>query len=56
MPDYAVMYRKLFNGITDVVSNLQQLQKEAEEIYMSSPDPDIRVFRQSDPIDPPTDE
>lgn len=56
MPDYAAMYKKLFNSATDAIALLQQAQKDAEEMYMSSPDPDIRIFRQDKPEDPPDNE
>jgi len=47
MPDFAAMYRHLFNTQTDVIEILQKAQQEAEEMYMSAPDADIRL------IDPP---
>ncbi|MCP1109711.1 hypothetical protein [Ohessyouella blattaphilus] len=44
MPDYAAMYKKLFNSQTDAIALLQQAQRETEEMYVSAPDPDIRVL------------
>ena len=36
MADYKKMYLELFNGITDVIEQLQQLQVEAEERFIQS--------------------
>ena len=36
MPDYKTMYAKLFNRITDVVEELQEIQREVEELYIES--------------------
>lgn len=36
MPDYKTMYAKLFNKITDVVEELQEIQREVEEMYIES--------------------
>jgi len=33
MPDYAKLYRHLFNSQTDAVKILQKAQQEAEEVY-----------------------
>jgi hypothetical protein len=44
MPDHAKMYYKLFNSQTDAINLLQKAQSETEEMYTSSPDPDIRVL------------
>ena len=35
MPDYAKMYKKLFNAQTDAIGILQKAQQRAEEIYVS---------------------
>ena len=45
MPDYAKLYRHLFNAQTDAVNILQKAQREAEEMYLSAPDPEIRLLR-----------
>lgn len=34
--DYKEMYFKLFNGISDIITELEKLQQEAEENYISS--------------------
>lgn len=36
MPDYRAMYHKLFNAITDAINLLQQVQRDTEEIYIST--------------------
>lgn len=33
--DYQKLYSKLFNGITDTIEQLQQLQIQAEEDYLN---------------------
>ena len=45
MPDYAKMYRHLFNAQTDAVALLQKAQLETEEMYVSAPDPDVRLLK-----------
>jgi hypothetical protein len=44
MPDYAKMYRRLFNAQTDAVRILQQAQTETEEMFVSAPAPDVRLL------------
>ena len=44
MPDYAAMYKRLFNSQTDAITLLQEAQRETEEMFITAPDPDIRVF------------
>ena len=36
MEDYKKMYFELFNKITDTIENLKKIQREAEEIFISS--------------------
>ncbi len=43
MADFAAMYRKLFNSQTQAIELLQKAQQDTEEMYVSSPDPDIRI-------------
>ena len=45
MPDYARMYRELFNAITDAVEILQKAQLRTEELYMEADDPVIRLLK-----------
>lgn len=51
MPDYAKMYRKLFNSQTEAISIMMQAQKETEEMYVSAPDPEIHLAAPSEPED-----
>jgi hypothetical protein len=50
MPDYKKMYAKLFNKVTDVIEQLQQVQRETERMYIDSPEPELIV------IEPKTDD
>ena len=56
MPDYAKMYHLLFNSQTDAIALQEQAteilknaQQAAEEIYVSVPEPDIRVLKPKEP-------
>ena len=51
MPDYAVMYKRLFRSQTEAIAILQKAQQDAEEMYISSPEPDIRVLEPKKPED-----
>jgi len=42
--DYQKMYTKLFNKITDVICELQEVQRETEEIYINSGEPTLIVL------------
>lgn len=44
MPDYAKMYRKLFNAQTDVINILQAAQQETEQMYIDAPEPVVTVL------------
>lgn len=44
MPDYKEMYLKLFCANEQAVSMLIQAQRECEELYISQPEPDLRVL------------
>lgn len=48
MPNYKEMYFELFNKITDVIIDLQEVQKKTEEMYLNSEELQIielkRVF------------
>lgn len=39
MPNYKKMYLKLFNRITDVIAELQEIQQTTEEMYISDTSP-----------------
>ena len=44
MPDYAKMYRKLFNSQTDAIEILQKAQLETEQMCIEAPDLDIQLL------------
>ena len=46
MPDYQAMYAILFRKITSVIKDLQDVQRQTEEMHISSedPEPDLRVI------------
>jgi hypothetical protein len=59
MPDYAKMYRLLFNSQTDAIALqeqateiLKKAQQATEEIYASAPSPDIRMLEPKKPDEP----
>ena len=45
MPNYKEMYLKLFNKVTDVIEELQQVQRETEELYIKGPEPELTVLK-----------
>ncbi len=49
MPDFAKMYRRLFNSQTDAIHILQQAQQDTEEMFTAAPEPDFRVWEQTPP-------
>ena len=49
MPDYKKMYHRLFNVQTDVIETLQQAHRETEEMYISAPEPEVRVIEPGKP-------
>jgi len=51
MPDYAAMYKRLFRSQTEAIAILQKAQQDTEEMYISSPEPDIRVLEPKKPED-----
>lgn len=46
MTNYKLMYLKLFNAVTDTISELQKVQSECEEMYISSEEPIDEVYSQ----------
>ena len=36
MPDYQKLYTTLFNKITDIIEELQEIQRLTEELYLQS--------------------
>lgn len=48
MPDYQKMYTKLFNKVTDVISELQQGQRDVEQMYIENGDAALLVLKAED--------
>lgn len=48
MPDYAKMYRKLFNAQTDAISILQKAQRDTENLYIEADDTPIELRTKDD--------
>lgn len=44
MPDYPKMYKRLFQSVTQAIEILQKAQQDTEEMYISAPEPEIRVL------------
>ena len=49
MPDYKEMYLKLFRASEDAVNLLIAAQRECEELYLSSPEPELKVIPLPEP-------
>ena len=45
MPDYKKMYLTLFKASEDAIKCLVEAQRECEELYLSSAEPDITLLR-----------
>jgi len=45
LADDKKMYTILFNKITDVIEELQEVQKETEDLYIDSPEPKLVDFK-----------
>lgn len=43
MPDYKELYLKMFRASVEVTKILIAAQLECEELYISSPEPELRV-------------
>ena len=51
MPDYQELYVKLFRATEEAIQILIAAQQECEELYISSPEPDIKVLTAQGPLD-----
>lgn len=49
MPDYKEMYLKLFRASEDAVNLLIAAQRECEELYLSSPEPELKIITLPEP-------
>lgn len=55
MADYAAMYRRLFQSQTQAIEILMKAQQDTEEMYISAPEPDIRILDADKPKDEDSD-
>ena len=44
MPDYKEMYLKMFRASEQAINILIKAQRECEELYISSPEPELRII------------
>ena len=51
MADYKALYHKLYNRITDVIAELQQVQQEAETLYTEACDTEITMLESKNETD-----
>jgi len=49
MPDYAAMYKRLFNSQTTAIQILQEAQQDTEEMYIEAPEPSITALERKKP-------
>ena len=56
LPDYSAMYKKIFNGVTDAINLLQQLQRDTEDMFIESPESNIVELRKDQTENSPADE
>jgi len=45
MPGYKEMYLKLFRASEDAVNPLIAAQRECEELYVSAPEPELKIVK-----------
>ena len=48
MPDYKKMYLTLFKASEEAISLLIKAQQECEELYLSVPEPELKVLEQDE--------
>ena len=44
MPDYKEMYLKMFRASEQAINILIKAQRECEELYISSPEPELKII------------
>lgn len=44
MPDYKEMYLKMFRASEQAINILVAVQRECEELYISQPEPELKVI------------
>ena len=48
MADYQKLYYVLFHAMTDAIAILQKAQQDAEELYISAEEPELRIVDMSE--------
>ncbi|MBC2725132.1 MAG: hypothetical protein HGJ98_01380 [Desulfosporosinus sp.] len=51
MVDYEQMYRILFNKMTDIIEEIQQIQRKTEEMYIDSKDREFALLKSYKDLD-----
>lgn len=49
MPDYKEIYLKLFRASEEAVNVLIAAQRECEELYVSEPEPELKIITLPEP-------
>jgi len=49
MPDYAKMYKTLFQSQPRAIEILQKAQQDTEEMYITAPEPELRILEPKEP-------
>ncbi len=44
MADYKMMYEKIFNKVSDVITQMQIIQQQTESMYIESDEPDMKLM------------
>ncbi|MDY4783776.1 hypothetical protein [Pygmaiobacter massiliensis] len=47
MADYKKMYTTLFNKITQMIDDLEEIQQQTEEMYIEEEDPPLEIAQNS---------
>ena len=53
MVDYKEMYSILFNKMTDIIEEIQQIQRQTEEMYIHSKDREFVLLKSGKDSDQP---
>ena len=51
MPNYKKLYLSLFRDVSKTIEQLQEAQQRAEELYITSDEPDIKLIEKRPPAD-----
>lgn len=52
MADYKKMYAALFNKITEMIEDLEEIQQQTEEMYLEQDDTPLTLVRKSEEQSP----